>query len=138
MALPKDELSAACNRQMQLAEQCFETGMAAAQRMLMLQMDGARELFELQGRQFSGLEADAGDAKTLPWLAFYRRAMAGGTEATMLWFRVCTGLQMEVSKLVEDLAPELNRSLVGNMERATQSVLAVAGQAEAARKRAAA
>jgi hypothetical protein len=138
MASPKDELSAACNRQMELAEQCFETGVAAIQRMLMLQMDGARQLFELQGQQFAGLEAEAGDAKTAPWLAFFRRAVAGSTEASMVCFRVYSALQMEATRLVEEIVPGINRSLAGNMERATQSVLTVAGQAaEAARKRAA-
>ena len=118
MASPQDEFSAVCNRQLQLAGQCFQAGIAAAQRMFMVQMDGARELYELHGQPFAAPEA--GEAEMLPWLSFYRRAMAGGAEASQVYFRTYSALQVEAAKVLGEFSPEIKRSL----EQATRSLLA--------------
>jgi hypothetical protein len=136
MASPQDELSTACNRQMELAGQCFESGMAAAQRMLVVQMEGVRQLFELYGQSFAAPEAEeAEEAGALPWVNFCRRTVAGGAQAFLVYFRICSAQQMEAVKLAEEVFPDLKQSI----ERSTLSVLAAssAGHFETPHRRAA-
>lgn len=137
MALPQDELSTAYARQMELAEQCFEFSVALAQNMLMAQMDGNRQLFELQGRQFGAMEDSAGDQPGAQWAAFFSRAMAGSAEATEVCLRTASQMQSETIKLIEQFFPLINRSLMGSMEQATEALARTASRVDVPRKRAA-
>ena len=137
MALPQDEFSTAYAKQMDLAEQCFEFSVALTQNMLMAQVDGSRQLFELQGRQFGAMEDSAGEQPGAQWAAFFRRAMAGSAEATEVCLRTASQMQSETIKLIEQFFPLINRSLMGSMEQATEAMAMTAGKAEAPRKRAA-
>ena len=137
MALIKDEFSTAYAKQMELAGQCFDFGVALTEQMLMAQMDGGRQLFELQGRQFGAMEDSAGEQPAAQWAAFCRRVMAGSAEATEVCMRTASQMQSEAIKLVEQFFPVINRSFMGTMERATEALAMSAGKAEAPRKRAA-
>jgi hypothetical protein len=137
MALPKDDFSEAYAQQMALAEQCFTFGASALERMLMAQIDASRQLFELQSRQFSAMEDSAGEAPALQWVAFCRRAVAGGTEASEVWLRTLASMQAETTRLMEEFFPVINRSVMGSMEHATEALAVAASKAEATRKRAA-
>jgi hypothetical protein len=132
MDLTKDDLTAAFARQLDLARSCFDFGVEAPQRILRVQMDGARELFELQGRhlQFEEANADA-DEMPLQWMKLYRQAIAGGAEATLMCFRTAAAVQIEASRLAEEFVPEINRSLLGGIDRSTWSALAFAPEPKA-------
>jgi hypothetical protein len=138
MALIQDEISAAYSKQTELAQQCWDFGVEATQRMFEVQMEGVRELLELQGRHF-GPEVGEAAGRELPfqWMSIFSKAAAGTAEATQICFKTAAAMQSEVAKLAEEFIPELNRGLLGGMERATRSALAVATKAEVPRKRAA-
>ena len=137
MASPQDAFSTAYARQMEVAERYFEFGMEAAQRMLMAQMDGSRQLFEIQGRQFGALEDAGGDDPATRWAALCRQVVAGGSEATEVCLKVASVMQAESLRLMEEFFPMINRSLMGSMERAAGAPAITAGKTESPRKRAA-
>lgn len=133
MDFTKDDLTAAFARQLDLARSCFDFGVEAPRRILQVQMDGARELIELQGRHLHAGEGNA-DTDELPmqWLNLYRQTMAGGAEATLVCFRTAAAVQIETARLAEEFVPEINRSLLGGIDRSTWSVLAFAPVPKAA------
>jgi len=137
MALLKDEFSTAYAKQVEMAGQCFDFGMAVTEQMLMAQIDGSRQLFELQGRQFGAMEDSAGEQPAVQWSAFCSRAVAGCAEASEVFLRTASTMQSEATRLIEQFFPVINRSFMGTMERATDALAMTAGKVEASRKRAA-
>lgn len=135
-----DDVTTAFTKQADLALQCFNFGMEATQRMFQVQLQGTRELLELQGRHAGpGEGAAAGDDGPMQWLALSSRAMAGGTEAIQICFKTAAAMQVEVASLAEEIFPEFNHALQGATDRATRVMMhaVTISRPEERRKRAA-
>jgi hypothetical protein len=131
------DFSAVYANQMELAERCFEFGMSFTERMLRAQIDGGRQLFDLQSRLFGAMEDDAGEAPATQFAAFCSRAMASSAEAAELCLRSASAMQAEATRMVEEFVPLMSRGLTSGMKQATEAVAAAASKTEASRKRAA-
>jgi len=127
MASPQDAFSSACAKQVELAERCFELGMAAAQRLFAAQMEGSRQIFELQGRQFGALGNVVAEEPAARWPTLCRYAVAGGAEASEVCLRTVSALQAEGLRLMEAFVPMMNGTMMSSMARMTDALAGKAG-----------
>lgn len=105
-------------RPLEIAGEGGEMGLEALRRIAHVQMDGARSLFEALLGQLAVESADPDPSS--PWLASYRRAVAGGTEVSLRCFRTSAALQAEIALLADELLPEIARKLLGPISDLTQ------------------
>jgi hypothetical protein len=127
MAASKKETFGPLVGQLDLAERYCGFGLEAMERMVTANMEGARLIIEVMGRQLTpvGTQALQYNPATI-WFDACRKAVAAGAESSMVCFRTAAALQIEGSRLLQEFVPQFNRDLIEGLEEVSGAVHAAA------------